>query len=71
MTSFPIKTTLKLKGLLKPTILMSYIYLDVRFYGQKHYSSGYYVITKQQDSISAQGFRTTLSLLKVGGDDDN
>lgn len=71
MTSFPIKTTLKLKGLLKPTILMSYIYLDVRFYGQKHYSSGYYVITKQQDSISAQGFRTTLSLLKVGGDNDN
>ena len=71
MTKFPIQCTLVLKGLIKPAILMSYVYLDVRFYGRKYNASGYYIITKQQDSINAGGYRTTLSLLKVGGDDDN
>lgn len=70
MTSFPINVTLTIKGLIKPAILMSYVYLDCRFYGNKHYSSGYYTITKQTDSVSASGFKTTLNLLRVGGDDD-
>lgn len=70
MTSFPINVTLTVKGLIKPAILMSYVYLDCRFYGNKHYSSGYYTITKQTDSVSASGFKTTLNLLRVGGDDD-
>lgn len=68
MVNYPIKATIRLKGLLKPAILMSYIYIDARFYGAQHYSSGYYLITKQVDEINSSGYRTTLSLLKVGGE---
>ena len=68
MTQFPIKATLTIKGLIRPTIMMDYLKLNVLFYGQKHISSGVYVITKQEDSISSSGYRTTLSLLRVGGD---
>lgn len=70
MTSYPISGEITIKGLLKPAILMSYIYLDCRFYGRKYYASGYYIITKQIDSISRDGYRTTLSLQKVLGDDE-
>lgn len=69
MTSFPITATLVIKGLIRPAILMSYVYIDARFFGEKHYSSGYYAITKQVDSITANGYRTTLTLLKIRGDD--
>lgn len=71
MVNYPIRATLKIKGLIKPAILMSYIYIDARFFGKQHYSSGYYIITKQVDSVSASGYRTTLSLLKVGGESIN
>lgn len=67
MVNYPITATLTIKGLLKPAILMSYIYIDARFFGAQHYSSGYYIITKQVDNIDSSGYRTTLSLLKVGG----
>ena len=66
MVNFPITATLRIKGLIKPAILMSYIYIDARFFGREHYSSGYYVITKQTDEISAGGYRTTLTLLRTG-----
>jgi len=66
MVNFPINATLKIKGLIKPAILMSYVYIDTRFFGREHYSSGYYVITKQTDEISASGYRTTLNLLRTG-----
>lgn len=68
VTSFPIQATLTLKGLVRPTILMSYIKLNVVFYGQKHISSGYYVIEKQTDQINENGYKTTLNLLRVKGD---
>jgi hypothetical protein len=68
MTQFPITAKLTLKGLVRPTILMDYIKLNVLFYGSKHISSGVYAITKQVDSISASGYRTTLSLVRIGGD---
>jgi hypothetical protein len=50
-------------------MLMTYIKVNVYFYGQKHISSGTYIITKQVDDISASGFRTTLSLTRIKGDD--
>lgn len=68
VTQFPIKATLQLKGLLKAAVLMSYVRVRVYFYGQKHLSSGLYFITKQQDSVSAAGYRTTLSLTRVSED---
>lgn len=67
MVNYPVSATLTIKGLLRPAILMSYVYIDARFFGQEHYASGYYIITKQVDSISAAGYRTTLSLLKTSG----
>lgn len=68
VTNFPIKATLTIKGLLRAAILMSYVRINVYFYGQKHLSSGLYLITKQHDSISSNGYRTTLSLTRISGD---
>ena len=68
MTQFPITANLKIKGLVRPTILMDYIKINVLFYGRKHIYSGIYVIIQQDDEISSDGFRTSLRLLRVDGD---
>ena len=69
MTEFPITATLTLKGLTRPSMLMTYVKLNVWFAGgQKHISSGTYIITKQTDSITSAGYTTTLTLLRVAGD---
>jgi hypothetical protein len=68
MTQFPITATLTLKGLVRPTLLMDYIKVNVLFYGRKHIATGTYVITKQEDTINESGYRTTLTLLRVGGE---
>lgn len=69
MTQFPIQASITIKGLVRPSILMSYVYLNVWFAGaQKHISSGLYIITKQVDTIDSSGYKTTLSLMRVGGD---
>lgn len=68
MTQFPITAKLTMKGLIRPTILMDYVKLNVILYGKRHIASGTYVITKQVDNVSSSGYRTTLSLLRVGAD---
>lgn len=68
VTQYPVTATLTIKGLLRPAILMSYVKLNAYFYGRKHISSGLYIITKQEDIINDQGYKTTLSLTRVGGD---
>lgn len=69
VTQFPIQATLTIKGLTRPSILMSYVKVNVWFAGgKKHNSSGLYVITKQIDTLDASGYKTTLTLLRVGGD---
>lgn len=68
VTQFPVKATLTIKGLLRPAMLMSYIKINSYFYGQRHTSSGLYIITKQVDQIDSNGFRTTLSLNRISGD---
>lgn len=69
MTEFPITANLTMKGLARPSLLMSYVKLNVWFHGgQKHISSGLYIITKQQDTIDSNGYKTQLTLLRVGGD---
>lgn len=69
MTQFPIEATITIKGLTRPSILMTYVKLNVWFAGgMKHISSGLYIITKQVDQIDSSGYKTTLTLLRVGGD---
>ncbi len=69
MTQYPITATLRIKGLLRAAILMSYIRINIYFYGKKHSASGVYIITKQIDEISSSGYSTTLSLVRVQGVD--
>ena len=68
MTEFPVKASMTLKGLLRPAILMSYLKVNVLFYGRRHVSSGMYIITKQVDTIDSSGYRTALSLTRISGD---
>lgn len=68
MTQFPITAEITIRGLTRPAILMEYVRLNVMFYGQKHISSGLYIITKQVDRISSSGYTTTLSLLRIRED---
>lgn len=69
MTKFPIEASVTIKGLTRPSILMSYVKLNVWFAGGiKHISSGLYIITEQVDTLNAQGYKTQLKLLRVGGD---
>ena len=48
---------------------MTYLRLNTIFPGgKKHISSGLYIITKQTDQIDGNGYRTTLELTKISGD---
>ena len=66
MTQYPINATLSIKGLLKPAILMSYVKVNVVFYGQPYIASGNYIVTKKVDRVDSSGYRTTLSLTRLG-----
>lgn len=67
MTQYPIRATITMKGLLRAILLMSYLRVNVYYYGKKHNTSGLYIVTKQEDSISESGYTTTLSLTRVQG----
>lgn len=69
MTQYPISAKMTIRGLLKPALLMSYVKVNTYFYGHKHISSGLYIITKQEDQIDSSGYRTTLSITRVSGDE--
>ena len=69
VTQYPIKATITFKGLLRPAILMSYVRVNILYYGNKDIDSGLYIVLSQQDTIDTNGYRTTLKLLRVGGDD--
>lgn len=66
MTGFPITATLTMRGLLRPSFLTNYIKINVVFYGVRHITSGLYAIVEQVDTLNGNGFRTTLSLIRVG-----
>ncbi len=69
VTEYPIKVNITIKGLLRPAILMSYVRLNTYFWGQKYNAGcGLFIITQQVDNIGLNGFTTTLSLTRVGGD---
>jgi len=71
LTKYPISANITIMGLLRPATLMQYLRLNVIFPGgHKHISSGLYIITKQVDDISEAGYKTTLSLTKISGDNE-
>lgn len=68
ITEYPLSCVLTIKGLLKPVNLMTYIRLNVYFYGVKYMLSGLYIITKEDDNVDSSGYYTTLSLTRIAGD---
>lgn len=70
LTSFPVQATLTCRGLIKPLLLLQYVKINVIFQGNERITSGVYIITQQEDTVDSQGFRTTLQLLRVAGDDE-
>ena len=67
VTEFPTKATLECRGLLSPLLLMTYIKVNVLYYGQERLTSGVYIVTGQEDILTGAGYRTRLSLLRVAG----
>ncbi len=69
ITKYPISATVTIQGLVRPATLMTYLRLNTIFPGgHKHISSGLYIITKQTDNIDGNGYRTTLEMTKIAGD---
>lgn len=69
ITKYPINASITIQGLIRPATLMTYLRLNTIFPGgKKHISSGLYIITKQTDQIDGNGYRTTLELTKISGD---
>lgn len=67
VTAYPLVASITVRGLLRNILLMSKVKINVLFYGKKHIYSGVYIINNQKDSISSGGYRTTLTLIRVGG----
>jgi hypothetical protein len=66
LTKYPISATIRVQGLLRPATLMQYVRLNVIFPGgNRHISSGLYIVTKQIDDLSGNGYFTTLSLTRI------
>lgn len=68
ITEYPISAIVTIKGLLRPAILMTNVRLKVWFWGSLHISSGLYIVTKQVDTIDSNGYRTQLTLTRIGAD---
>ena len=66
LTKYPIGASITIQGLLRPATLMNYVRLNVIFPGgNKHISSGLYIITKQKDDIGPNGYKTTLNMTRI------
>lgn len=71
ITAYPINASVTMMGLLRPATLMQYVRLNVVFPGgHKHISSGLYLVTKQEDTLDNNGYKTTLGLTKIAGDEE-
>lgn len=70
MTSYPVSASLRIRGLIVPAILAETIRVNVIFFGRKYNYSGKYMVTGQTDVISTAGYRTTLDLLRIEGDEE-
>lgn len=70
LTRFPLTATLTTKELLAPMLLLSYIKINNYYYGNKRITSGLYIVTGQEDSVSSSGCRTKLTLTRVASEED-
>lgn len=70
VTQYPIEASMTIKGLLRPAVLMTYVKVNIWYFGHKHIASGYYIIEEQTDKIGISGYNTTLKLLRVAGDEE-
>ena len=70
VTQYPIEASITIKGLLRPAVLMTYVKVNVFYFGRKHIASGFYLITSQEDKIGLDGYKTTLGLLRVAPDEE-
>jgi hypothetical protein len=69
-TQFPISARIQVQGLLRPATLMQYVRLNVIFPGgNKHLSSGLYIVTKQVDNLGPSGYATNLWLTRIKGEE--
>lgn len=68
VTEYPISATVKIQGVLRPTVLMSKVRLNILYYGNKDIYSGLYLINEEVDEIGLNGCWTTLKLIRTGGD---
>lgn len=68
ITKYPINATINIQGLLRPAHLMTYLRLNILFYGERHIGSGLYIVTSQKDLIDENGYKTTLNMVKINGD---
>lgn len=68
LTRFPLTANLKVKGLVAPILLLTYVRVNNYFFGNKRITSGLYIVTSQVDTISGDGCRTTLGLTRVASD---
>lgn len=68
IVEFPITAAMSIRGLLRAIILMSYIKINIYYFGRKYNASGIYIVTKQVDEISENGYKTTFNLTRVKGD---
>lgn len=68
VTEYPVSATVKIQGVLRPTVLMSKVRLNILFYGNKDIYSGLYLINEEVDEVSVNGCWTTLKLIRTGGD---
>ena len=67
VTEFPISAKLNCRGLLSPQLLLTYIKINCKYYGNDRITSGIYIVTGQEDTLGGSGYKTTLSLLRVAG----
>lgn len=68
ITNYPLVATLTTDGLYVPAEIVQSVYLDIFFFGKKYNHSGEYLILGQDDNISKDGYKTTLSLMRIKGD---
>lgn len=70
LTRYPVDATLTVRGLTQNSLLLQYIKINNYMFGSKRITSGVYIVTEQQDSIGNGVYSTTLSLLRVTGDEE-